>query len=181
MERGSSVFRNTRMRLLLIRHGRDDAPPRVLADEVARAEYLVAGDTPRAIASAECLADGRPILQSPLLNETPLEVPAWLPERGPLPVRDAWRQLKWGYDVLRGADVSPQEIRRAVTATKWLTRLAHDQSPIVAVTHGIFRRLLATRLVAAGWQPDGRWRSSRHWSTWAFRIDGNGDSDVARR
>ena len=168
------------MRLLLIRHGRDDAPPAGLADEVARAEYLIAGATPRAIASAERLADGRPILQSPLLNETQLDLPAWLPDGGPLAVRDAWVQLQWSYNALRGA-APPQEVRRAVTATKWLTRLAHDQSPIVVVTHGIFRRLLAARLVAAGWKPDGRWRSYGHWSAWAFRIEGNGDSEVARR
>jgi broad specificity phosphatase PhoE len=197
------------MRLLLIRHGRsayrdtgewvdatgahrwlseydeagiadDEAPPGALADEVAQAEYLVASDLPRAIASAERLADGRPVLQSPLLRETPVEIPGWMPLRWPVGMWETCIHLQWGYNLMRGTPAPPQEVRRAAMATKWLTRLAHDQSPIVVVTHGLFRRLLAERLVASGWRADQGWRSHRHWSAWAFRLDENGTSGNGR-
>jgi len=147
-----------------------EAPPRALAAEVADAEFLVASDLARAIESAERLADGRPVLHSPLLRELALEVPAWLPPvRWPVGVWSACGHLQWGYNALRGTDAPPQERRRAAAAAKWLGRLAQEGSPVVAVTHGVFRRVLAGQLVASGWQPDGAHRSYGHWSAWRFK------------
>lgn len=191
------------MRVLLIRHGRsahletrewvsaagvqkwltdydeagladDDEPPTSLADEIAPAEFLVASDLPRAVASAERLAAGRPVVQSPLLRETIVDVPDWLPWRWPASVWATCINLHLGYRALRGVEAPPQEVRRAATASRWLTKLADEESPLVVVTHGLFRRLLADRLVASGWRPDDRWRSYRHWSAWSFRANGKG-------
>ena len=152
----------------------EEDPPSALAAEVADAEFLVASDLARAIESAERLANGRPVLHSPLLRETALDIPAWLPLRWPPAVWTACAQLHWGYKLLRGIDAPLEERRRAVSAAKWLGRLADDGSPVVAVTHGNFRRLLAAHLLAAGWQPDGPHRSYRHWSAWGFRGGSNG-------
>lgn len=192
------------MRLVLVRHGRsaysngkewvdaaglkgvmdaydaagiapDDAPPPALAAQVAEAEFLVASDLTRAIESAERLAGGRPVLQSPLLREIPLEVPTWVPAgRWPFAVWSVCGRIEWGYRILRGMEASPQERRRAAAAAKWLGRLANEGSPVVAVTHGLFRRLLAGHLLTAGWTPDGPHRSYGHWSAWRFRARSNG-------
>jgi broad specificity phosphatase PhoE len=152
----------------------EDAPPPALAAEVADAEFLVASDLTRAIESADRLAAGRPVLHSPLLRETALDIPGWLPLRWPAGVWAACAQLQWGYKALRGIDAPPEERRRAAAAAKWLARLADEGSPVVVVTHGNFRRLLATHLLAAGWEPDGPHRSYRHWSAWSFRARSNG-------
>lgn len=152
----------------------DDLPPSALARYVEPAEFLVASDMTRAIESAERLAAGRPVLHSPLLRETEVEVPGWMPLRWPVGVWEACIHLQWGYKTLRGVDAPLQERRRAASATKWLTRLAHEGSPVVVVTHGLFRRLLATHLIASGWRPEGALRSYDHWSAWAFRGNGNG-------
>ncbi|MFN2564414.1 MAG: histidine phosphatase family protein [Gemmatimonadaceae bacterium] len=193
------------MRLVLIRHGRsahvngarwvdvagvqrwvadydaagiapDDAPPPALAEQAAHAEFLVASDMARAIESAERLAAGRPVLHSPLLREMPVEIPAWMPLRWPMGVWEACIHLQWVYKFARGMDAPLEERRRAAAATKWLTRLAHEGSPVV-VTHGLFRRLLATHLVASGWQPESGLRSYGHWSAWTFRTGVNGTSE----
>jgi broad specificity phosphatase PhoE len=149
----------------------DDAPPPALAAQVADAEFLVASDLTRAIESAERLADGRPVLHSPLLREMPLEAPTWLPPvRWPVGVWNACGHLQWGYRILRGTEAPPQERRRAAAAAKWIARLATEGSPVIAVTHGVFRRLLAGQLLTTGWEPDGPHRSYGHWSAWAFRA-----------
>jgi broad specificity phosphatase PhoE len=155
----------------------DDAPPPALAAQVAEAEFLVASDLARAVESAERLAGGRPVLHSPLLREMQLEIPTWLPPvRWPVGVWNACGHLQWGYKILRGTDAPPQERRRAASAAKWLARLAHDGSPVVAVTHGVFRRLLAAQLLAAGWELDGPHRSYGHWSAWGLRYQAKSPS-----
>jgi broad specificity phosphatase PhoE len=203
VEHASNGSRNE-SRLLLIRHGRSahadrwgwvdaagvrrwleaydaagispaDLPPPALARLTAKAEFLVSSDVERAIASAERLADGRPVLHSPLLREAPVDVPA-LPVRLPLGLWAACIHLRWGYGVFRGQEPPREEQRRATAAAKWLGRLAREGSPIVVVTHGVFRRLLADRLLASGWERDGLHRSYRHWSAWSFRAGSNGSS-----
>ncbi|HEY0036627.1 MAG TPA: hypothetical protein VGB66_08070, partial [Longimicrobium sp.] len=57
-------------------------------------------------------------------------------------------------------------IRRAAEAGAWLDTLARDHSPVVVVTHGVFRRLLARGLVARGWKLASGRRRYAHWSAW---------------
>jgi broad specificity phosphatase PhoE len=179
-------------RLLLIRHGRsahvhhggwvdafgvrqwravadeagieaEDMPPVALAKEVERAELVVSSDLPRAVASAERLAPGRSIVPSPLLRETPLDIPQ-LPVRLPLELWELLIHVGWGYRILTRADAHPEEIRRAATAVGLLADLAQERSSIAVVTHGVFRRLLASQLLAVGWRGDGKPRRYHHWS-----------------
>jgi len=154
----------------------EDTPPAGLTRQVAGAEFLVASDLARAIESAERLAAGRPVLHSPLLRETAVDVPAWVPLRWPVSVWLTCSRLQFGYRILRGIDAPVQERRRVASAAKWLTRLADEGSPVVAVTHGFFRHLLATHLVASGWRPESRLSSYDYWSAWTFRYGANGKS-----
>ena len=147
----------------------DDAPPRELIAEAARAGVVAASDSPRAVASAERLAPGRPVLTSPLLRESEIAIPRWLPLRWPMGVWAACITLQWGYDILRGRDAAPEELARAAAAARWLVPRARDGATVVVVTHGVFRRLLARELLAEGWRGEPGRRSYRNWSAWGFR------------
>ncbi|MFL5386537.1 MAG: hypothetical protein ACJ8GN_28810 [Longimicrobiaceae bacterium] len=141
-------------------------PPDALVRLVAAAAHVVASDLPRAVASAERLAPGREIGTSALLRETPLAIPAW-PTRLPLGAWGVIISLGWGYRILRGTDASAAERARATEAAEWLAGLASG-GPVVAVTHGAYRRLLANRLLALGWTCTGRQGGYRPWSAWSF-------------
>ena len=193
------------MHLLLIRHGRsahvhggglldrhgverwraaydeaavapDDAPPAWLVDAVAGARVIAASDLPRAIASAERLADGRAVVLSPLFREVPLPIPEWLPCRAPLAAWDALVRLSWGVEQLRGHDAPPAALTRARLAARWCGAACRDASDrdatIAVVTHGVFRRVLARRLLADGWRAAPGFRSRAHWSAWRLHHRG---------
>ena len=153
-------------------------PPATLVEMAADATHVVASDLARAVASAERLAPGREIRTSPLLRETPLDIPSW-PTRLPL---DAWGvliSLGWGYRIVRGSDASVDERARAAAAAEWLAGLTADGATTLAVTHGAFRRLLAKHLLARGWTSAGRLGGYRPWSSWSFVGPGS-ERDAAR-
>lgn len=142
-------------------------PPAAVLDIAARATHIVASDLRRAIDSAEKLAPGRSIRVTPLLREAPLDIPRW-PTR--LPVR-AWGLLMYGgwiASIACGRRPDDAHRDRADSAVRHLAGLCADGSSAVAVTHGVFRRLLGQRLVAAGWRDEGRQGGYRHWSAWTF-------------
>jgi broad specificity phosphatase PhoE len=147
----------------------DDRPPAALVAEAARAAVVAASDAPRAVASAERIARGRPIVTSPLLRETALEIPRWLPLRWPLAAWEAAIHLQWAWRILRGTDAPAAELERAAEAAAWLADHARDGATVLAVTHGVFRRLLARQLLAEGCIAEPGRRSYRPWSVWGFR------------
>ena len=186
-------------RLLLVRHGRsahthdgrwidadgvrryrtqydaagiatESLPPSALVAEAAAAQMIASSDLPRALASAERLAPGRGIVVSPLLRETHLEIPPWAVGRLPLLAWSAVLHLHWGFRIWRHIDVSAEERAQAEAAADWLVTLAGESLTIVAVTHGVFRRTLASRLACRGWQPERSRRPYHNWSVWAFRA-----------
>src|SRR4029078_11408016 len=93
-------------------------PPKTLLRRVADAAHIVASDLPRAIASAERLAGGRPIHTSPLLREIPLPIPR-LPMRAPLAAWGTAMHLAWSYRIVR-RDKSADELSRVAAAMTWL-------------------------------------------------------------
>lgn len=145
-----------------------DKPPRGLDVLVATADLIVSSDFPRAIMTAERLADGRPITTSPLLREAPAEFPQWNRLRAPRVVWEWSVTLNWGIRILRGTDIPPADLERASKAAFWIDDLAKDHGHIVVVTHGVFRRILARQLEALRWRRDGRRRSYDHWSVWGL-------------
>jgi broad specificity phosphatase PhoE len=149
----------------------DDAPPAALMAEVGPKGIVVSSDLPRAIESAERLAPGEPIPVSPLLRETPLEIPTRLPLRMPLAGWEALMHARWTLQIANGSDASPKDLTRAHAAADWLVRLSREHSPVVALTHGVFRRLLADRLMTMGWRSDPAQRSYALWSAWSFERD----------
>ena len=76
--------------------------------------------------------------------------------------------LQWLHSMMRGTDASSEDLKRAAAAAEWLIDLTREQSAVVAVTHGVFRRLIAARLQSIGWRPGERRRGYGHWSVWSF-------------
>jgi broad specificity phosphatase PhoE len=147
----------------------DERVPAALEQLAAGAGLVLSSDAPRALASARMLAGAREVVVSPLLRELDLEGPALGGLRLPL---GAWAVAVGGRTLvrsLRGQYPSAAETARIDDAAAWIEELAAQHSMIIAVTHAMFRRRLAARLVQAGWQPEPGRRSVQPWSAWVFR------------
>ena len=147
----------------------DERVPARLEQLVSRADLVLSSDAARAVSSARLLAPGREIVVSPLLGELDLEGPALGGLRLPL---GAWAVAVGGRTLvrtLRRQYPSAAEAARIGSAAAWLEELAAQSSLIVAVTHAMFRRRLATRLLQTGWQAERGRRSLQPWSAWLFR------------
>lgn len=147
----------------------DSTPPAALFAEVREVDCVWSSDLPRAVASAERLATGRPVRTSALFREMELEIPSWLPSRWPLVVWEACIHLQWLLSERRGWIAVPPEIERASEAVALLETVVRDEPSVVVVTHGAFRRLLGMRLAAVGWTAEPRVGGFRNWSVWPFR------------
>lgn len=139
-------------------------------EELARrADVVLSSDASRAVASARLIAPDREIVVSPLLAELDLEGPRLGSIRLPL---GAWAVAVGGRTLLRSLRrdyPSTAERDRIDEATAWLEELSQHHSLIIAVTHAMFRRRLAGRLVDGRWHAEPGRRSLQHWSTWLFR------------
>ena len=153
---------------------RDDSPPADLIAEVERAKNVAASDLPRALDSAARLAPGRVVLSSQLLREIPLPIPAWIPFRAPFGLWDALVHVRWGLDVLRRQDTSAELMSRVDDAARWCAEICQrddtGSGTLAVITHGVFRRHLARRLVASGWRYIEGPRSYAHWSVWRLET-----------
>jgi broad specificity phosphatase PhoE len=148
---------------------REDArPPKELERLASAADLVVSSNSARAVATAQLLAPGREITVSPLLRELDLEGPRLAGLR--LPLR-AWSFAVGGrilHRTIRREYPSADETSRIVDAVAWLDELAREHGFVVAVTHAMFRRSLASHLVECGWHPEPGPRSMAHWSAWIF-------------
>lgn len=148
----------------------DERVPAALQQLASRGGLVLSSDAPRALASARMLTGGRDVVVSPLLRELDLEGPALGGLRLPL---GAWAVAVGGRTLLRtlrGQYPSAAEAARIQDAASWIEELAAQHSPVIAVTHAMFRRRLAARLVQAGWRPVPRRRSLQPWSAWLFTV-----------
>lgn len=149
----------------------NDAPPPALSKLIGSTGIVVSSDMPRALESAERIAPDEPIPVSPLLRESPHEIPQRFPLRMPVAAWDALLHAQWTLKIANGTDASPKALTRAHAAADWLIGIVRERSPLVAVTHGVFRRLLADRLMTIGWRAEPGRRSYDHWSAWSFERD----------
>jgi broad specificity phosphatase PhoE len=143
-------------------------PPASLVAEAARAGLVVSSDLPRAIVSAERLAPTRSRPASPLLRESPLDIPPWSSARLPLTGWAAVLHLRWLAQIARGKDPSLADRQRVCDAAAWLEAHVREHETVVALTHGVFRRSLGNHLLTLGWRARERRRSYAHWSVWSF-------------
>lgn len=145
-------------------------PPSWLLEECSRADLVMASDLARAVASAEKLARGRSVRVSPLLRESHLDIPTWLPARWPLTAWAMAIHLQWLGRLARGVGVHPSEVQRVSAAADFLDEAMREHRTIIVVTHGVFRRLLGLELAARGWTAERRDRGYSHWSVWPYTL-----------
>jgi broad specificity phosphatase PhoE len=141
---------------------RDDShPPAALIDAAREARIVAASTLERAIASARRLAPHIEPETTPLLRELRFDIPRWGPR---LPV-NVWDRLHyWIWTARMARDFENDETERAFAAADWLEERAAS-GLVVAVTHGMFRRLLRRELVRRGWS--GRELGGfQNWSAW---------------
>lgn len=137
----------------------DESAPAALRELARSAGAIVASDAPRAVASARAILEEGRIITSPLLRELDMVPPNFGALRLPL----AGWGLAW---LLSGANASAAEVERARAAAKWLDELTQEHRPLLVVTHGSFRRLLANELRAFGWTASNDRRRLHHWSVY---------------
>jgi broad specificity phosphatase PhoE len=146
-----------------------DRPPPELCEAAASAGVLISSNVRRAMESARLLAPGRELVTSPLLHELDLDPPWFGSLRLPL---TAWALSYGGLWLKRAMLRQPQhsnaEIRRSEEGAKWLRELAEKHGRVVVVTHGSFRRLLASKLLEEGFRHGPARRTMRHWSAWTL-------------
>lgn len=142
------------------------APGTELVARCAGADRIVASDLRRAVESAERLAAGRPIETSSLLREAPLALPD-VPLPLPMDVWDAIYNGVWSARAATGIDTEGV-LARASAAADWLLSIANGNGPLVASTHGTFRRLTARELARRGARQTAGGLDHRNWSAWTF-------------
>jgi len=146
----------------------DDHPPAALRALVARTALVVGSDLPRARASAERLAEGAPVLLSPLLREIPLELPVMRRVRLPLAGWALAVGARWAYRTLRGTPPAAAAREQAAAAGAWLEGLADEHDAVAAVTHATVRSHIAASLRGTGWRCERDRRRYAHWSVWTL-------------
>jgi broad specificity phosphatase PhoE len=143
-----------------------DLPPSELAELARRADILASSDLPRAIESARRLVPGRDPLIVPMLREITLEPPAWMAIPLPVGAWDALTFARWTVRLALGA--GHEVVDRADVAADWLVERAGGGGIVVAVTHGGFRRIVASRLRSRGWRRGVRVMGYANWSAWSI-------------
>jgi hypothetical protein len=152
----------------------DKVPPPAVVDLVASVDVAVASDLPRCVASAARLWPERPIETSPLFREIPLRIPSFSRARMPLSVWSLCIHIQWALDIVSGRDLLEHDQQRVDEAAEWCERTCRQHGPdavLAVITHGVFRRAIAQRLVKAGWQLGGS-RRYVPWSVWTVTHPG---------
>lgn len=143
----------------------DDHPPADLSELARGCSVLVASDMRRAVESARRLGEGREPEIQPLIREIRLEPPRWVPVHLPIVAWEAFSYMQWSMRLTLGAD--HETVRRAEQAATWLIDRAGTSGTVLAVTHGLIRRILTQRLELLGWRCDDRAEGHRNWSAWS--------------
>jgi broad specificity phosphatase PhoE len=143
--------------------------PADVAELAAGAQLVVASDAARAVESARLLSPGRELIASPLLRELDLDCVSLGRLRLPLPAWALAVGCRMLLEKLHGRYPAAHEGARITDAATWLHDLSARNRLIVAVTHASFRKRLAARLLALGWQNDIGERTLKHWSAWSLR------------
>jgi hypothetical protein len=90
--------------------------------------------------------------------------------RAPFAVWSLGIHLQWGLDIVQGRDVPTGDRDRVDEAATWCERTCSEygaEAVLAVVTHGVFRRALAHRLLTSGWRLSGL-RRHVPWSTWTL-------------
>ena len=160
----------------------DGRPPLSLIERVAETGVAASSDLPRAAASAARLWPERSVLLSPLFREIPLRIPPLTRVRMPLAVWELGIHLQWGLDILSDRRLAPDDQQRVDAAAAWCEDTCRERESsfvLAIITHGVFRRALADRLMLNGWKRSSRRRRYAPWSVWTVERMGTSSRRLA--
>jgi len=126
-------------------------PPDVLVEATKNADTLYASTLQRAIATAESVADGRPITKDAIFIEAPLPPP---PIWGKRNARSwgVWARISWWFGRHAGGESRQAAERRAEAAAATLTARALRGENVALFAHGWFNRMMRPVLKRQGWK-----------------------------
>jgi broad specificity phosphatase PhoE len=144
----------------------DETPPAALRREAAEAEIIFASTLPRAIHTAQLLANGREIITDPIFIEAPLPPPPVWGKRRPGDW-GAWARVAWWFGRHEGGESRGQAEIRAEAAVATLTAQALRGKNVLLCAHGWFNRMMRPVLRRQGWREvqnggDGYWSFRRY-------------------
>lgn len=137
-------------------------PPKRLLHVAKNASFIFASIRPRAVETAQAIAQGREVVTDPLFVEAPLPPPHWSEKRRYLP--KTWNKiarLAWLFGWSDGDEpIEKARIRAGEAADKLIA--ASKEGDVVLAAHGWFNRMLRPELKRRGWAckrdgGDGYW------------------------
>jgi broad specificity phosphatase PhoE len=140
----------------------DERPPEPLKELARRSDVIYASTLPRAIHTAEMVADGRSVITDPVFVEAPLPPPPVWGRHRP----GAWGVLAraaWWLGRHDGQESRQEAELRAEAAVATLTAQALRGQNVLLCAHGWFNRMMRPILKRQGWREVEN-RGDRYWS-----------------
>jgi broad specificity phosphatase PhoE len=128
-------------------HPGDDTPPRDIVEAAQRANVLLASGLPRAVATAQAVAPGRPVGIETLFVEAPLPLPP-LPRllQFKPPTWGVLARIIWWLGYSAGQESRAEATDRAERAADLLVEIASAGDGVMVFAHGWFNRMLRPAL-----------------------------------
>jgi len=126
-------------------------PPSQALDFVQCCRAVVCSELTRSIESARLLGREDIHLIDPVFHEPDLPYADWHFPRLSVYSWFLFFRFLWALGYARNGEPIKLARQRALAATKILTSLAQQHSPVLLVGHGFMNRFIAARLRAGGW------------------------------
>lgn len=131
------------------------------------APFINTSIRPRAIQTAQAIANGREVRQDPIFIEAPLPPPDWPSYIKMLPKRwNVISRVSWCFGNSGGQESQVDARIRAGLAAEKLIEQASSGEDSVLAAHGWFNRMMRPELKRRGW----KCRKDGGDSYWSFRI-----------
>lgn len=140
----------------------DERPPERLKQLARKSDVIYASTLPRAIHTAEMVADGRAVVTDPVFVEAPLPPPPIWGKHRP----GSWGVLAraaWWLGRHDGQESRQEAELRAEAAVATLTAQALRGQNVLLCAHGWFNRMMRPILKRQGWREVEN-RGDRYWS-----------------
>jgi broad specificity phosphatase PhoE len=140
----------------------DERPPEKLHAHARASDVIFASTLPRAIHTAELVADGRQIVTDPVFVEAPLPPPALFGRRSPR-AWGVWSRAAWWLGGHEDGESRREAEVRAEAAVATLTAQALRGQNVLLCAHGWFNRMMRPVLKSQGWR-EVEDQGDRYWS-----------------
>ncbi|MGE3302534.1 MAG: histidine phosphatase family protein [Hyphomonadaceae bacterium] len=128
-----------------------ETAPEDLVAEARGADVIFASPLPRALATAEAVAGGRPVVQDPIFVEAALPPPPIWGKRTPR-TWGVWARMAWWLGRAAGRETREAAELRAEAAAATLTARALRGDNVLLLGHGWFNRMIRPVLKRQGWR-----------------------------